>query len=256
MRKIIIVLLTIILIPMITVAQKTNDGGGRGGGNRGNGGGGGGGGGGNGECLESVVNVVGAIAGQYHRDLLKRSDRIELATSIEIMPLAGIAVPLKDGFDATYDFLPRLRLNGGAFSADFMVEYRADMKDFSVNPYKAGHGLLMFNILPNNSFRASIGQGVLYNMDSKNSKVYHESFLGFDVGISDRLITASLEGRLAYDYNNKLMMLLYIEGKGGFRLLKSDFAQIYVNAGLAYHKVADLTQDIIPMAGFNILLDY
>lgn len=253
MRKILITVLTIILTIGMAMAQKTNDGGGTGGGNN-NDGGGGGGGGGNETCLSSVTGIAGALAGKYHKNLLGKSNKIDLATSLEIMPVVGYSLPLYDGGLSYYNFLPRVRGNYGAFSADIMVDYWADTEDFSVNPYKAGHGLLMFNIIPSNMFRASIGQGVLYNMDSEDPKMYHESFLGIDGGIMNRSITASLEGRFAYDYETSTVMYLYIEGKGGYRLANAGPASIYVIGGLAYRDVATVMQDIVPFIGLNVLI--
>jgi hypothetical protein len=247
MRKILIALLSIILISGMAMGQKTNDP--AGGGNND----GGGGGGSDTDCLSALSGTAGMFAGQYHSKLLGSSNKKEMARSYEIMPIVGYSVPLDNNNLSYYNFLPRVRVNYGALSGDLLIDYWADTEDFSVNPYKAAHGLAMFNIIPNNMFRAAIGQGVLYNLDTEG--VFHESFLGIEGAIMRRTITGSLEGRLAYDYEISKPVYISIEAKGGYKLLAAGPTKLYANAGLAYRDVNNGWQDIVPFIGLNLIIN-
>lgn len=248
MRKILIALLSIILVSGMAMGQKTNDptGGNKDGNNDG-------GGGSDTDCLSAMSGTAGMFAGQYHNKLLGSSNKKEMARSYEIMPIVGFSVPLDNNNLSYYNFLPRVRVNYGALSGDLLIDYWADTDDFSVNPYKSAHGLAMFNIIPNNMFRAAIGQGVLYNLDTEG--VFHESFLGIEGAIMRRTITGSLEGRLAYDYEISKPVYISIEAKGGYKLLAAGPTKLYANAGLAYRDVNNGWQDIVPFIGLNLIIN-
>lgn len=248
MRKILIALISLLLTAGMATGQKTNDPSGGGNNDRNDGGGG------NTDCLSALSGTAGSMVGSYHNNLLGSSQKKDMAKSLEIIPAAGISIPLNNAYSSYYNFMPRVKANYGAFSGDLLVDYWTDTEDFSLNPYKAAHALATFNIIPNSMFRAAIGQGVLYNIDTEG--MFHESFLGIEGAIMRRTITGSLEGRLAYDYEISKPVYVLIEAKAGYKLFALGPGRLYAQAGLSYRDVNNGLQDIIPFAGFNLIINY
>ena len=248
MKKILLIALSVLLTIGLATGQKRKDNGGSGGGNNNNDGGGGS---GDGSCMSSATAMASKLAGAYHTKLLS-SSKID-AVSLEIMPVIGYTMPMDAANDNSYyNILPRIKGNYGAFSVDVLLDYWADTEDFSINPYKVGHGLVEFNVIPNNMFKLAIGQGVLYNIDSEG--IFHESFFGIETAVMKRTYMVNIDGRFAYDYVNSSPVYLSIEVKGGYKVAGFSHAAVYVNAGISYTDINNGFKNIVPFAGLNLVL--
>ncbi|MEA2041115.1 MAG: hypothetical protein U9N85_00995 [Bacteroidota bacterium] len=251
MKKFTLTALSFLLIIGMALGQKTNDGGSTGGGtnnnnnnddnNRGSS-----------NCMSSVLGIGSAMVGQYHKNLLS-SSKIDNTMSFEIMPMIGYTLPTDETAAENYLVgMPRIRANYGAFSGDISMDYRTTTDDFTTSSYKVVHALAEFNIIPSNSFKLAIGQGVLYDLDSEG--LFHESFLGFEGAFMDKAYTANLEGRFVYDYVNAVPVFWSAELKGGYRILNYSHAQIYANAGFSFQDRNNDFQLVLPFAGVNVVL--
>ncbi|MCD4794856.1 MAG: hypothetical protein K8R54_16595 [Bacteroidales bacterium] len=220
-------------------AQKTNDGGNTGGNDNNND-----------EscqnsCMNTVVNIAGAIFGEYHRNLLNSNDLS--VTSLEIMLHGGAGT----GNDITYyTALPRVKLNYGALSGDFRYSYSA----FETGSSSFLDALLEFNIIAGNSFKMSLGQGIMFPIVENESNIFHESFIGMDIGVMDKMIMISPEFRLAYDWNISKPVNSEISLRGGYRIFGNSSFAIYANLAAGYQYMWPETTNTVIYGGFDIFI--
>ena len=189
MKKAFTIFISLIFITGIILGQKTNDGGKTGGNDNNNPDT-------NGEpcessCMNTVMDISGTILGSYHKNLLNSND--PTVTSFEIMLHGGVG--LTDDATSFYCALPRVKLNYGALSADFRYNYSV----FEANSSSFLDALIEFNIIAGNNFKMSIGQGVMFPIVENETNIFHESFIGMDISIMNKMIIVSPEFRLAYD---------------------------------------------------------
>ena len=216
MKKISIILFSIVFLSGSILGQKTNDGGGKDDNNKPAG---------DNTCMNTIMEITGALFGSYQSNLISSSNKNPSVTSFEIMLHGGIAVGNNETNMAAF---PRIRLNYGAISGDFRYTY---MEAGALNTLDA---ILDFNIIAGKGFKMSIGQGIMYAINETENKTYHESFIGMDLGLLDRMIIISPEYRLAYDYTISKPVNSELSLKGGYRLIDMSSFALYVNIAGGY----------------------
>ena len=240
MKKTIVILLSILLISGNIIGQKTNDNDNTGGNNNNT----------NDEscastCANTALQIFGSILGAYHKDLLNSSE--PSVTSLEIMLHGGAGT----GNDITYyTALPRVKLNYGALSGDFRYSYSA----FETGSSSFLDALLEFNIIAGNSFKMSLGQGIMFPIVENESNVFHESFIGMDIGVMDKMIMISPEFRLAYDWNISKPVNSEISLRGGYRIFGNSSFAIYANLAAGYQYMWPETINTVIYGGFDIFI--
>jgi len=250
MKKLTIILLSILFIAGNAFAQKTNDNGGTGGNNDGNkpkddtekntnpdtG---------DNTCMNTALSITGILFGAYQSNLISSSKTNPSVTSFEILLHGGTA----SGNPSYITALPRVRLNYGALSGDVRYSYYSN-ENGSTSFLDA---LADFNIIAGKGFKMSIGQGIMYTLDDA-AQTYHESYIGMDLGFMDRSILISPEFRLAYDWSINKPANSELSLRGGYRILsKSKFA-VYANVGAAYQYVYGSDSKTIIFGGLDIFI--
>lgn len=244
MKKLTTIFFSLIFITASVFAQKTNDGGSTGGNNKGNTpkdktDGGGGSGGDDNVCMNTALSVTGALFGAYQNNLLGSTNKRPWVSSFELMAHGGV-------LGTSLNAVPRGRLNYGALSADIRYDYIKNDVDVVTQHIDI---LAEFNIIAGN-FKMALGQGVMYDLDVKQS--YHESFLGVDVGVMNRQIIVSPEFRFVYDWNNKQTISSEFALKGGYRVLNMQKLAIYINAAGGYRYFHG-TDNVVLNGGLNFV---
>jgi len=243
MKKFTTILLSLFFIVGSISAQKTNDGGSTGGNNKGNKpkdttDGGGGSGGDDNACMNTALSITGVLFGAYQNNLLGSTNKRPWVSSFELMAHGGV-------FGSSLNALPRVRLNYGALSGDVRYDYIKNTADVVTQNVDI---LAEFNIIAGD-FKLALGQGVMYNMDIKQS--FHESFVGIDMGMMNRQIIISPEFRFVYDWNNKETVSSEFTLKGGFRILNLPKLAVYINAAGGYRYFE--TSNIVLNGGLNFI---
>ena len=243
MKKFTILLLSLFFIAGSVFAQKTNDGGSTGGNNKGNKpkdntDGGGGSKGGDNTCMNTALSVTGVLFGAYQNNLLGSTNKRPWVSSFELMAHGGV-------LGSALNAVPRVRLNYGALSGDVRYDYiksNANVETQNVDI------LAEFNIIAGD-FKMALGQGVMYNVDIKQS--FHESFVGIDMGVMNRQVVVSPEFRFVYDWNNKVTVSSEFTLKGGFRILNMQKLAIYINAAGGYRYFG--TNNVVLNGGLDFI---
>ncbi len=242
MKKITIILFTILFVTGSIFAQKGNDRkGNKNSNNKGdkpkdntNGGGS------DNTCMNTALSITGSILGSYQKNLLSSTRKRPWISSVEIMAHGGM-------MGSYLNALPRVRLNYGAISADIRYDYLKETLAETNNI----DALLDFNIIVGD-FKMTLGQGVMYNVDTKLS--FHESFIGMDVGVMRRQIIVSPEFRFVYDWTNKAIISSEVTLKGGFRVLKLSRLDIYVNAAAGYRDFLLFGGNVVVNGWLNFII--
>lgn len=251
MKKLSLTLLSLIIVFSSVLAQKTNDGGGTTPGNNNN----------NDEsknntnnnsCMSSVFEIGSVLAGSYHKKLLSSSKKNPSVTSFELAVLGGYATSVDNLSNVDYyNLIPRLKLNWGAFSGDVRYNSMMWVDDVKIGS-EAFDGLVEFNFIPNSMFKLAIGQGIMYQLDTK--KAYHESLLAADLAINKRQIIISPEGRFVYDWANSMPVYYELALTGGYRILKFNAFNIFANLGASYRNYNNISQYAIVFGGLNFVI--
>ena len=242
MKKTIVILLSILFISGNIIGQKTNDNDNTGGNSDNDNA--------NDEscgstCANTALQIFGSVLGAYHKDLLNSSE--SSVTSFEIMLHGGAG----SGAGETYiTALPRIRLNYGAISGDFRYSYSA-YENSSTDFLDA---IAEFNIIAGGSFKMSIGQGIMYSFEENENNIYHESFIGMDIGLTDRIILISPEFRLAYDWNISKPVNSEVSLRGGYRIFCNSSFAIYANLAAGYQYMWPETRNTMLYGGFDIFI--
>ncbi len=238
MKKITILLLSLLFVAGSVFAQKTNDGGSTGGNNDGttpkeNTDGG------SGDTGDNVLlKITKVLFGAYQANLMANSNKKPWITSFELMAHGGM-------LGSSINAVPRAKLNYGALSADVRYDYISNDANISQNV----DILAEFNIIAGN-FKMALGQGVMYSIEEEKS--FHESFVGIDFGIMNRQIIISPEFRYAYDWGNKVAMNSEFTLKGGFRVLNLSKLAIYLNASTGLRSMPG-SRNVILNGGLNFI---
>lgn len=224
MKKVLSILLSLVFIVSINFGQKTNDEGGKTDSNNDN------------DkpkednaCMNTIMQITGALFGAYQSDLLASSNKNPAVTSFEIMLHGGIS---NSNSETNIAAFPRLRLNYGALSGDFRYSYIQQGED--LDPINTLDIIADFNIIAGQAFKMSLGQGIMYSINEQENKTYHESFIGMDIGLLDRMILISPEFRLAYDYNISKPVNSELSLRGGYRLIDMSSFALYLNIAAGY----------------------
>ncbi len=199
------------------------------------------------ECMNTALDITALLFGAYQTKLINSSSNPS-ATSFEIMLHGGVAYNGNEMFISAF---PRVRLNYGALSGDFRYTY---MDQGILEPLSTFDAILDFNIIVGKSFKMSIGQGIMYSISETESNIYHESFLGMDIGIMDRMILISPEFRLAYDWNTKTTVNSELTLRGGYRVFNISSFSIYANIAGAYQYLGPNTSNTLIYGGFDIFI--
>ena len=207
-------------------------------------------------CATSAVqlafNIFANVMIQYNNSLLKNSEDPTII-SLELMPQFGYGVHFSDNQQDLYkyyDILPRIRGNYGAFSSELRFDYLLEINDsVAFNNFSVLNWQFMFNIIPSEALRISLGQGVLYEFE--NRKSYHESFLGVDIGINEKQFLISPEARLAYDYEGQRIAYFETGLRWNFRILDIKHLYAYVTLGGAYRNYYQSHEVAFLYGGFN-----
>jgi hypothetical protein len=186
-------------------------------------------------AFEFVVDVAFQALFAYNSHLLQNS-KDPTIISLEILPQVGYGLHMSNDQENVfryYDLLPRLRGNLGAFSMEARLDYLFEANDsVYFNSFPVWNYWFGINIIPKDLFRLTIGQGIMYESNSKTA--FHESYLGADIPLKDRLFVISPEGRLAYDYTNGIIPYMEIGARGSFRILNFNHFYAYLTGGAAW----------------------
>ena len=239
MKKSIIILFCMLFIVSSITGQKTNDGG-------------------NTEsndnnndescqnsCMNTLVDIACSIVGEYHKNLLNSND--PYVTSLETMLHGGAGIRNDETY---YTALPRVKLNYGALSGDFRYSYST----FETGSSSFLDALIEFNIIAGKSFKMSLGQGIMYLLEKTENNIYHESFIGLDLGILNRMILISPEFRLAYDWNISKPVNSELSLRGGYQIFGNSSFAIYANLAAAYQYMGSETINTLIYGGFDIFI--
>jgi len=205
--------------------------------------------------IEIAVDVFAQVIYKYNQQLLENSNDPYII-SLEIMPHFGYGIHFSENQQDVYkyyDFLPRIRGNYGAFSTEFRLDYLFEINDsVAFNSFRVFNWQFGFNIIPSESFRLTLGQGVMYEIENRTG--FHESFLAADIALKDKLFIISPEGRIAFDYTNNQIAYLETSIRGSYNFLKFKHLNGYVCAGLAYRDYYQSHAVIIPYGGLNFII--
>ncbi len=204
-------------------------------------------GGGGGSLLDgSIFNVVTLITGKYHKSLLAKSKKVPIITSFELTADAGFAAYSGKPMVGYLNAFPQVRLNYGAYFADVKIDYLKSLDDaYDIKMLNAS-GVLGINLVGSQNFRAYIGAGLNYNLETK--LYYPQAMLGADLGLMKRSIVITPELTYAYDFNESAQAYSEYGIRGAFRFFKSGSLNLYLNAGGDY-RIYGLDYDMIHFYG-------
>jgi hypothetical protein len=208
-------------------------------------------------CASSAFELamdfaINALA-QYNNQLLQNSNDPGII-SLEIMPMAGYGLHLSEDQENVYryyDVLPRLRGNLGAFSTEVRLDYLFEANDsVAFNTFPVWNYWFGINIIPKDLFRLTIGQGLMYESNSRQA--FHESFIGCDIPLQDRAFLVSPEFRFSYDYENQLFP--YIEGglRGSMRFVDTKHFFAYLTLGTAWRNYYQSHEVLVFYGGLTL----
>jgi hypothetical protein len=179
-------------------------------------------------CLNSIAEITGILFGSYQSNLISGTRSNPSVNSFEIMLHGGVSAG-ESGSNLIA--MPRVRINSGALSGDLRYTYTDN------GEFEAGSVLDVvadFNIVAGDGFKLSLGQGLMYNLNLTSNNIFHESFVGMDLGIMESKILISPEFRMAYDWNISKPVNTEITLRGGYKLLDISSFSIYANVAGAY----------------------
>jgi hypothetical protein len=178
-------------------------------------------------CLNTIASITGILFGSYQSKLVSSVNSNPSVNSFEIMLHGGMA---SGGGDAFLTAIPRVRINSGALSGDIRYTYTA----YEVDPGSVLDVVADFNIVAGQAFKLSLGQGLMYNLKLSENAIFHESFIGMDIGIMESKILISPEFRMAYDWSISRPVNTELTLRGGYRILQISSFSIYANVAGAY----------------------
>ncbi len=187
-----------------------------------------------------LLQITKVLFGAYQQVLISKKASDPSVFGLE----AGIEGGMSAGDNTSFVKVdPRIRYNKGALSFDVRYDY------LTSNPTTQNlDALVEFNVIIKN-FKAAIGQGIMYNIESGN--MFHESYFGMDLGFNKKQILISPEFRLAYDWSVNKPVNTEIRLKGGYRILNLPVAAVYLNAGAGYRYMGENYTEIF--GGVNLL---
>ncbi len=240
MKKFIVILFVILFAFFDAFSQKGNDHGGTGGNNNtkpkntdnNN----------SGTSDGLLLQITKIIFGAYQQVLISKKGSDPAVFGLEAGAEGGL---LNGNYESLISVDPRIRYNKGALSFDVRYDY------LTGNSAKQNLDVLAeFNVIVKD-FKLAIGQGIMYDIDNEN--MYHESYLGIDLGFDSKQILISPEFRLAYDWSVHKPANTEISLKGGYRILNLPFAAVYLNVGAGYRYMGENMNYSMVFGGFNFM---
>ena len=189
-----------------------------------------------------LLQLTKAIFGIYQQSLISKRGNDPAVFGLEIGATGGILT----GSNSFIEADPRIRYNKGAISFDGRYDYLKG--DYTSQNLDA---LIEFNIIAGKGFKMAIGQGIMYQIES--SSMYHESYLGLDLGMNSKQIIISPEFRLGYDWAAYKPVNTEVGLKGAYRILNAGNLSVYLNAGAGYRYLGTNTSYANVFGGLNLL---
>jgi hypothetical protein len=199
-------------------------------------------------CLNTTAEIIGILFGSYQSKLVSSTYSNPSVNSFEIMLHGGVS---SGNGSSNIIAMPRLRLNSGALSGDIRYTY-TDNGDYE--PGSVLDVVADFNIVAGDAFKLSLGQGIMYDLKLTDNAMFHESFIGMDLGIMDSKLLISPEFRLAYDWNISKPVNSELTLRGGYRLIQISSFSIYANLAAAYQYLNPGINKTLVYGGFDFYI--
>jgi hypothetical protein len=208
-----------------------------------------------GSAFELVFDVAVQSLAKYNNYLLENSKDPEII-SLEALPQLGYGIHFSNDQQNVYkyyDILPRLRGNLGAFSMEARLDYLFEANDSTYfNSFPVWNYWIGINIIPKDLFRLTIGQGIMY--ESNSQQAFHETYVGADIPIKNRLFVISPEVRFAYDYQNGIFPYIESGVRGSYRFLDVKRFSAYFTAGAAWRNYYQSHEVALVYGGLTLCL--
>jgi len=172
---------------------------------------------------------------EHHQEIMGMRDLDPCLLSLEINPNSAYSFHYSIDSSRYYryiNYLPDIRANLGVFSAYFRYNILTEYINSLPDSYKTWDLLFMFNFVPDNGFKLSLGTGV-YN-ENYTEKYYNEHYLSMQFGLFENKDFLNLDARVAVDYNTSLLPYLDVQIQYKLRIMNIPHFYTYLTLGALY----------------------